>query len=145
MNVFTSLNISLLLNVDRVSTGFELSIFLTEKAVKVSLAAGKVFCTALRHKWLRSEKSVSVDVINLLGSCARPAIGELVALTQRFRQSVYRSYSSLNLVMVGFAISLGCLYVTTTPVWSNLISKNCNCLLRRTVYGIGNSRLILPY
>ena len=27
MNVFTSLNISLLLNVDRVSTGFELSIF----------------------------------------------------------------------------------------------------------------------
>ena len=37
MNVFTSLNISLslLLNVDRVSTGFELSIFLTEKAVKV--------------------------------------------------------------------------------------------------------------
>ena len=42
--------------------------------------AGKVFCTALRHKWLRSEKSVSVDVINLLGSCARPAIGELVVL-----------------------------------------------------------------
>ena len=35
MNIFTSLNISLLLNVDRVSTGFELSIFLTEKAVKV--------------------------------------------------------------------------------------------------------------
>ena len=98
MNVFTSLNISLLLNVDRVSTGFELSIFLTEKAVKVQLATGKVFCTALRHKWLRSEKSVSVDVINLLGSCARPAIGELVALAQRFRQSVYRSYSSLNLV-----------------------------------------------
>ena len=35
MNVFTYLNISLLLNVDRVSTGFELSIFLTEKPVKV--------------------------------------------------------------------------------------------------------------
>ena len=39
MNVFTSLNISLslslLLNVDRVSTGFEQSIFLTENAVKV--------------------------------------------------------------------------------------------------------------